>query len=82
MDDLVSGGATVEEAKDVKQQAVEIFEDATFTLHEWHSSEEEPEDHPNWSSSEEETFAKQQLGIPYGSESSLLGLGWNKKLAR
>ena len=27
VDDLVSGGATVEEAKDVKQQAVEIFED-------------------------------------------------------
>ena len=31
------------------------------------------------STSEEETFAKQQLGKPNGADSSLLGLGWNKK---
>jgi hypothetical protein len=46
VDDLLSGGVTVEEAQEVKQQAVEIFEDATFTLHIWHSNEAELEDHP------------------------------------
>lgn len=34
VDDLLSGGTTVE-------QAVEIFEDATFSLHKWHSNEKE-----------------------------------------
>ena len=47
VDDLLSGGVTVEEAQEVKQQAVEIFEDATFTLHKWHSNEAELEDHPD-----------------------------------
>ena len=79
VDDLLSGGVTVGEAQEVKQQAVEIFEDATFTLHKWHSNEAELEDHPDLSTSEEETFAKQQLGKPDGADSSLLGLGWNKK---
>ena len=31
VDDLLSGGATVEETKELKEQAIEIFEDATFT---------------------------------------------------
>ena len=31
--DLISGGTTVEEAKELKEQAFEIFEDTTFTLH-------------------------------------------------
>jgi hypothetical protein len=79
VDDLLSGGATVEEAQEVKQQAIEIFEDATFTLHKWHSNEAELADHLDLSTSEEETFAKQQLGKPDGANSSLLGLGRNKK---
>jgi hypothetical protein len=51
VDDLLSGGVTVEEAQEVKQQAVEIFEDATFTLHKWHSNEAELEVHPDLSTS-------------------------------
>ena len=35
MDDLISGGATVEEAKELKEWAIEIFEDASLTLHKW-----------------------------------------------
>jgi hypothetical protein len=46
----LSGAATVDEAQEVKQQTVEIFEDATFTLHKWHSNEAELEDHPDLSS--------------------------------
>ena len=32
VDDLISGGTTVEEAKELKERAIEIFEDATFTF--------------------------------------------------
>ena len=39
VDDLISGGTTVEETKELKEQAIEIFEDAIFTLHKWQSSE-------------------------------------------
>ena len=35
VDDLLTGGATVEEAQELKEKAIEIFKDATFTLHKW-----------------------------------------------
>jgi len=38
VDDLLSGGATVEETRKLKEQAIEIFEDATFTLQKWQSN--------------------------------------------
>ncbi len=80
VDDLLEGGATVEHTKvKVKQKSIEIFKDATFTLHKWHSNEAELEDHPDSPGGEEETFAKQQFGRPEGAQSSLLGLGWDKK---
>lgn len=39
MDDLLSGGMTEEGTKLLKKKAIEIFEDATFTLHKWQSTE-------------------------------------------
>ena len=77
VDDLVSGGKTVEEAKKLKTNATEIFNDATFTLHKWHSNEPELED-PSTNLAAEVTYAKQQLGATRGEESSLLGLPWDK----
>ena len=79
VDDLLSGGATMVEAKDLKQQTITIFEDATFSLHKWHSNASELEEVPVLPVDKEETFAKQQLGKPNGVETSLLGLGWNKE---
>ena len=38
VDDLVSGANTVEEAKQLKEDAKEIFKDAGFQLHKWHSN--------------------------------------------
>ena len=38
VDDLTSGGMTVEEAKELKEGAFKIVKDATFTLHKWQSS--------------------------------------------
>ena len=78
VDDLVSGGATVEEAKELKEQSAEIFEDASFTLHKWHFNATVLEEPARIPSEGEETYAKKQLGQPKGEESSILGLGWNK----
>ena len=61
MDDLISGGTTVEEANELKERAIESFEDTTFTLHKWQSSESKLERHPILLVDKEGTFAKQQL---------------------
>ena len=39
MDDLISGNTTVEKAKLFEVEAAEIFEEAAFELHKWHSNE-------------------------------------------
>ena len=76
VDDLISGGSTVQEAKGLKCDAVEIFDEAKFKLHKWHSNVPELEtDHH----SGEPSFAKQQFGEPSTSgESKILGLKWDK----
>ena len=79
VDDLLSGGATVEETKELKEQAIEIFEDATFTLHKWQANEPKLEQNSVLTVEKEGTFAKQQLGEPQAGGSSLLGLGWNRE---
>jgi hypothetical protein len=61
VDDLISGKETVKEAGELKQRATEIFQDATFTLHKWHSNEPALEE-PVVSSVEDVTYAKRQLG--------------------
>ena len=76
VDDLVSGKPTVQQVKVLKDGAVEIFKDATMTLHKWHSNERELED--TVIDSEEKTFAKQQLGTPSEGHASILGLAWSK----
>ena len=77
VDDLVSGKPTVKEAQDMKHGAIEVFEDAKFTLHKWHSNVSALEGSETRAENEE-TFAKQKLGTPRGGESSLLGLPWDK----
>ena len=60
----------------LKDGAVEIFNDATMTLHKWHSNERELED--TLIDSEEKTFAKQQLGTTSEGDARILGLAWSK----
>jgi hypothetical protein len=38
VDDLISGGENEIEAEQLKSKAIEIFSDATFDLHKWHSN--------------------------------------------
>jgi hypothetical protein len=80
VDDLVSGGETVEKVSQLKETSKAIFNDATFQLHKWHSNIPalEAEETPQ-SSLTEETFAKQQLGARSG-QATLLGLAWDKEL--
>ena len=78
VDDLLSGKPTVAEAKELKVGAIEIFEDAKFTLHKWHSNVSELESEQP-SVETENTFAKQQFSPSTDQESSLLGLPWNKE---
>lgn len=75
VDDLMTGGATINEVNEKKNQACEIFEDAGFKLHKWHSNVKELESAST--NDEEVTFAKQELG---GTklQTKLLGLPWDK----
>ena len=43
VDDLISGGTTVLKAREMKYAATEIFADAAFELHKWHSNAAELE---------------------------------------
>ena len=77
VDDLISGKPTVSKAKQLKEKAIEIFKDATFRIHRWHSNEPELEDLLK-PTSEEVTYAKQQFAPVNEGECSLLGLPWDK----
>ena len=44
VDDLVSGGFSVESLKRLKEKAIFIFKEASFELHKWHSNVAELED--------------------------------------
>ena len=63
VDDLISGGENEIEADQLKSKAIEIFSDATFDLHKWHSNVRDLESPIKVRAEETETFAKQQLGF-------------------
>ena len=79
VDDLISGGEDEMKAEQLKTKATEIFADATFDLHKWHSNAHELESYNTVIREETETFAKQQLGVSNGDQASILGLPWNKE---
>ncbi|XP_022781218.1 uncharacterized protein LOC111322405 [Stylophora pistillata] len=78
VDDLMTGGETVELTAVKKVITTEVFKDATFTVHKWHSNASELETTSD-PSSEELSYAKQQLGGTKPSEGKLLGLPWNRE---
>ena len=78
----MTGGTSTEEVREKKIKANEIFEDATFKLHKWHSNvknleSDEPNSSKSFTDDDQSTFAKRQLG-PNHAETKLLGLPWNK----
>lgn len=77
--DLLTGGQTTSHAQQRKEKAVQIFSDATFQLHKWHSNVKQLEEDTNLIvASEEQSFAKQQLNVK-PTESKMLGLKWDKE---
>ena len=78
VNDLITGGETVEITARKKAAATEVFDNATFTLRKWHSNVQELES-PSTTSQEELTYAKEQLGGTSPSEGKLLGFPWNKE---
>ena len=81
VDDLLSGGLTVEQAETRKNLGREILEDATFHLHKWSSNVPALEAEGSQQSSEhlvEQSYAKTQLQVQ-PRESKLLGLKWDKQ---
>ena len=76
VDDLLSGGPTIEKAKKLKGEATEIFADAKFKLHKWHSNRKELE---TACEDYEPSFPKEQLeNTPARGPCKLLGFGWDK----
>eukprot|EP00795_Rhopilema_esculentum_P014827 gene14827-5944_t len=63
--------------KKLKDTAVEVFKDAGFELHKWHSNEKQFENDQREEQDFEQSYAKQQLGVK-NTETKLLGLHWNK----
>ena len=62
VDDFISGATTVPEAKKLKDETSQIFNDAQFELHKWNSNVEELETDSD--ADHEQSFANQQLGQP------------------
>ena len=77
VDDLLTGGSTVEEAQQRKEFAVRVMTDATFKLHKWNSNATELEASQPGPDTEQ-SYAKQELGTR-AAESKLLGESWSKQ---
>ena len=88
VDDLISGDKTVAGAQHLKQASQSIFRAGKFELHKWHSNVpalEQPSPHeetikelPTTHQSENQSYAKDQLGVKKG-ETKLLGVPWDKR---
>ena len=78
VDDLISGGNNVTDVKFLRDTAVQIFREAGFVLHKWHSNYTDLEDNCSQQNISEQTYAKQQLGVKTG-ETKMLGIKWDKK---
>ena len=78
VDDLLSGGQSVSEAREMKEKASNLFRSAHFVLHKWKSNARELElDHEV--SDQSLTYAKQELGMKPGDCGlHVLGLKWDK----
>ena len=79
MDNLITGTTTAAKARELKVAATAIFANTTFELHKWHSNVPALESAETEAGTGDQSFAKQQLGVPRGGDCSLLGLRWNKQ---
>ena len=78
VDDLLTGGQTVQQVQMRKERAQEILHDATFELHKWNSNIPQLEETASSEALQEQSYAKQTLMVK-PSESKLLGMKWDKR---
>ena len=78
VDDLITGGTSVQEVREKREVLVEIFKGASFHLHKWQSNVKELEQNEQSDSSDDPSFAKQQLGKE-SKAGNFLWLKWAKK---
>ena len=79
VDDLMTCGVTVKETEEKKAIATALFEDATFSIHKWHSNGIQLESAGESSPDYEVTYAKQQLGGSEQLGGKFLCLPWNRE---
>ena len=75
IEDINIGGDTVDEVREMKEQAKQILSEGSFMLHKWHSNKVELESAVNEDG--ESSYAKESLGTKHG-DTKLLGLRWDK----
>ena len=78
VDVLISGGDNVTEVKSLKDTPTQIFREAGFVLHKWHSNHPELEENDSAQNSTEQTYAKQHLGVKTG-QTKMLRIKRDKK---
>ena len=74
VDDLTGGGNS--------KVVMEIFVDAAFELHKWHSDLPELDSEVTEKNNEDQTFAEQQLGSTEGGGRTIIGMWWDKQRYR
>ena len=77
VDDLVTGGESLQEVEKIKSDSIELFEKGGFKIHKWHSNEPNLETN-DLNSEKELNFAKEHLGTK-ANETKILGLNWDKQ---
>ena len=75
VDDLVTGGESLQEVEKIKSDSLELFR--WFKLHKWQSNEPSLETN-DLNSEKELNFAKEHLGTK-ANETKILGLNWDKQ---
>ena len=83
VDDLISGGEMVDKTANLKESCKDIFGEAKFVLHKWHSNVTaletgKPDMDVSEAEATEQSFAKENLGVKAGV-TSLLGVPWETR---
>lgn len=78
VNNIIAGGTNTNEVQNLKDIVTSVFGEATFRLHNWNSNEPQLETQNIALGDEQQTLAKQQLGVQE-EEPKLLGLLWNKE---
>ncbi|XP_068757909.1 uncharacterized protein [Montipora capricornis] len=78
VDDVITGGSTTDKVQGLRETIASVFGEAKFTMHKWNSNDLQLESGKVVPVDEQQSYAKQQLGVKE-AETKMLGLLWNKR---